>query len=236
MWSFLSFFRGHFYFWHNSNIWRVGLFKLSYWIVHDQDGHEGIFRIDNTRKTWEYGTLKNMGEPKMKFENFFKKNDDFKHSFLIVFTIFWSSQQLKGRSLQLWTRVYPAVSRVDFFKVGLVIFPSFLKKKKDENKNVQNMMKRSKSHYWWHEHYEKINMKKFLWSFSSFFRGLFCLRHNLNIGKLGSFKLSSEIELGQSVPTAYYSLTLPPNFLVTKLWILAKNRNEVSGRDRLDFG
>ena len=54
----------------------------------------------------------------------------------------------------------------------------------------------------------KNKYKKIPVIFFIFFCGLFCLRHNLNIRKLGSFKLSSEIELGQSVPTAYHSLTL----------------------------
>ena len=46
-----------------------------------------------------------------------------------------------------------------------------------------------------------------MWSFLPFFRGLFCLRHNLNIWRVGSFKLISGIELGQPVPTAYYLST-----------------------------
>ena len=46
-----------------------------------------------------------------------------------------------------------------------------------------------------------------MWSFLSFFRGLFCLRHNSNIWRVGSFKLRSKIELGQPVPTAYYTST-----------------------------
>ena len=131
MWSFLSFFRGHFYFRHNSNIWRVGSFKLSYWIVHDRTVTRVYFASTTLVKLERYGTLKNMGEPKMKFEKFFKEKWWFQTFVFDCFHDFFGRlSSWKGRSLQLWTRVYPAVSRVDFFNVGLVIFPSFLEEKK----------------------------------------------------------------------------------------------------------
>ena len=46
--------------------------------------------------------------------------------------------------------------------------------------------------------------KNSCWSFLSFFADFFVFDITWYIRKLGSFKLSSEIELGQSVPTAYY--------------------------------
>ena len=88
---FYLFFRGHFYFRYNSNIWRVKSFKISYWIVHDRTVTRVYFASTTLVKCEKYGTSKIWKNPKWSLRNFFKKNENFKHSFSIVVTFFRSS-------------------------------------------------------------------------------------------------------------------------------------------------